>query len=306
MAKLQYGNYSAWLTGDILRVACDNKLVRMETVPPDALRYFREAFDMDKRDAAREKAKALKTAQEASKPSKGKVGRPKKQNAAESLSVGNERNIAPGVDTHQDKLAQSEPASSEPAPTQSVGSNVAPSEDPEVLPAPAPLPDEEIPVPTAPPQDANIYSQEDIDAVSIYTVPIAMLAEALHERFGVYTVFRGEMPTESEVSPLTGQPMTAYQRGEAYQAARRAIAQGVLDMDFEQVKMDLDGSQKASEELRETFDRPTQILSVEDHRRLNTFDSRTSMAAMKTRTYDNIDEPVAEPNMMGEIIRPNW
>ncbi len=87
MAKLQYGNYSAWLTGDILRVACDNKLVRMETVPPDALRYFREAFDMDKRDAAREKAKALKTAQEASKPSKGKVGRPKKQNAAESLSA---------------------------------------------------------------------------------------------------------------------------------------------------------------------------------------------------------------------------
>lgn len=301
MAKLQYGNYSAWLTGDILRVACDNKLVRMETVPPDALRYFREAFDMDKRDAAREKAKALKTAQEASKPSKGKVGRPKKQNAAESLSEGNERKLAPGVDTHQDKLAQSEPA-----PAQSVGSNVAPSEEPEVLPAPAPLPDEEIPAPTAPPQDANIYSQEDIDAVSIYTVPIAMLAEALHERFGVYTVFRGEMPTESEVSPLTGQPMTAYQRGEAYQAARRAIAQGVLDMDFEQVKMDLDGSQKASEELRETFDRPTQILSVEDHRRLNTFDSRTSMAAMKTRTYDDIDEPVAEPNMMGEIIRPNW
>nr|DAP87810.1 MAG TPA: hypothetical protein [Caudoviricetes sp.] len=298
MAKLQYGNYSAWLTGDILRVACDNKLVRMETVPPDALRYFREAFDMDKRDAAREKAKALKTAQEASKPSKGKVGRPKKQNAAESLSEGNERNIAPGVDTHQDKLAQSEPAPAQSEP--------APSEEPEVLPAPAPLPDEEIPAPTAPPQDANIYSQEDIDAVSIYTVPIAMLAEALHERFGVYTVFRGEMPTESEVSPLTGQPMTAYQRGEAYQAARRAVAQGVLDMDFEQVKMDLDGSQKASEELRETFDRPTQILSVEDHRRLNTFDSRTSMAAMKTRTYDNIDEPVAEPNMMGEIIRPNW
>lgn len=275
MAKLQYGNYSAWLTGDILRVACDNKLVRMETVPPDALRYFREAFDMDKRDAAREKAKALKTAQEASKPSKGKVGRPKKENAAESLSEGNERKLAP-------------------------------SEEPEVLPAPAPLPDEEVPTPTAPPQDANIYSQEDIDAVSIYTVPIAMLAEALHERFGVYTVFRGEMPTESEVSPLTGQPMTAYQRGEAYQAARRAIAQGVLDMDFEQVKMDLDGSQKASEELRETFDKPTQILSVEDHRRLNTFDSRTSMAAMKTRTYDDIDEPVAEPNMMGEIIRPNW
>lgn len=301
MAKLQYGNYSAWLTGDILRVACDNKLVRMETVPPDALRYFREAFDMDKRDAAREKAKALKTAQEASKPSKGKVGRPKKQNAAESLSEGNERNIAPGVDTHQDKLDQSVPA-----PAQSVGSNVAPSEEPEVLPAPAPLPDEDIPAPTAPPQDANIYSQEDIDAVSIYTVPIAMLAEALHERFGIYTVFRGEMPTESEVSPLTGQPMTAYQRGEAYQAARRAIAQGVLDMDFEQVKMDLDGSQKASEELRETFDRPTQILSVEDHRRLNTFDSRTSMAAMKTRTYDTIDEPVAEPNMTGEIIRPNW
>lgn len=275
MAKLQYGNYSAWLTGDILRVACDNKLVRMETVPPDALRYFREAFDMDKRDAAREKAKALKTAQETSKHSKGKVGRPKKQSAAESLSEGN-------------------------------ASEIAPSEEPEVLPAPAPLPDEEVPAPTAPPQDANIYSQEDIDAVSIYTVPIAMLAEALHERFGVYTVFRGEMPTESEVSPLTGQPMTVYQRGEAYQAARRAIAQGVLDMDFEQVKMDLDGSQKASEELRETFDRPTQILSVEDHRRLNTFDSRTSMAAMKTRTYDDIDEPVAEPNMMGEIIRPNW
>ena len=298
MAKLQYGNYSAWLTGDILRVACDNKLVRMETVPPDALRYFREAFDMDKRDAAREKAKALKTAQEASKPSKGKVGRPKKQNAAESLSEGNQSNIEPS--------AQPTPAQSEPAPAQSVQSNPAPSEDPEVLPAPAPLPDEEIPTPTAPPQDANIYSQEDIDAVSIYTVPIAMLAEALHERFGVYTVFRGELPTESEVSPLTGQPMTAYQRGEAYQAARRAIAQGVLDMDFEQVKMDLDGSQKASEELRETFDRPTQILSVEDHRRLNTFDSRTSMAAMKTRTYDDIDEPVAEPNMMGEIIRPNW
>lgn len=256
MAKLQYGNYSAWLTGDILRVACDNKLVRMETVPPDALRYFREAFDMDKRDAAREKAKALKTAQEASKPSKGKVGRPKKQNAAESLSVPSE-----------DKIESAPSAQSEPAP----------SEEPEVLPAPAPLPDEEIPAPTAPPQDANIYSQEDIDAVSIYTVPIAMLAEALHERFGVYTVFRGEMPTEAEVSPLTGQPMTAYQRGEAYQAARRAIAQGVLDMDFEQVKMDLDGSQKASEELRETFDRPTQILSVEDHRRLNTFDDITSV-----------------------------
>ena len=279
MAKLQYGNYSAWLTGDILRVACDNKLVRMETVPPDALRYFREAFDMDKRDAAREQAKALKTAQEASKPSKGKVGRPKKQNAAESLSEGNERKIAP-------------------------------SEEPEVLPAPAPLPDEEVPAPTAPPQDANIYSQEDIDAVSIYSVPLKMLAEAMYSRFGVYTVFRGEMPEDEAISPLTARPMTAYQRGEAYQACRRAIGQRDLEQDFEQMKVDRDSSVRTSQELRETFDKPTQILSLADHRRMDTFDSRTSLAAMKQSTMESTyredsDEPVAQPTF-GEVIRPNW
>lgn len=279
MAKLQYGNYSAWLTGDILRVACDNKLVRMETVPPDALRYFREAFDMDKRDAAREKAKALKTAQEASKPSKGKVGRPKKQNAAESLSGGNK-------------------------------SELAPSEEPEVLPAPAPLPDEEIPAPTAPPQDANIYSQEDIDAVSIYSVPLKMLAEAMYSRFGVYTVFRGEMPEDEAISPLTARPMTAYQRGEAYQACRRAIGQRDIEQDFEQMKVDRDSSVRTSQELRETFDKPTQILSLADHRRMDTFDSRTSLAAMKQSTMESTyredsDEPVAQPTF-GEVIRPNW
>lgn len=294
MAKLQYGNYSAWLTGDILRVACDNKLVRMETVPPDALRYFREAFDMDKRDAAREKAKALKTAQEASKPSKGKVGRPKKQNAAESLSEGNERKLAPGVDTHNDKI--------EPAP--------APSEEPEVLPAPAPLPDEDIPAPTAPPHDANIYSQEDIDAVSIYSVPLKMLAEAMYSRFGVYTVFRGEMPEDEAISPLTARPMTAYQRGEAYQACRRAIGQRDIEQDFEQMKVDRDSSVRTSQELRETFDKPTQILSLADHRRMDTFDSRTSLAAMKQSTMESTyredsDEPVAQPTF-GEVIRPNW
>lgn len=284
MAKLQYGNYSAWLTGDILRVACDNKLVRMETVPPDALRYFREAFDMDKRDAAREKAKALKTAQEASKASKGKVGRPKKQNAAESLSGGN-----------QGKIESSEPA---------------PSEEPEVLPAPAPLPDEEIPAPTTPPQDANIYSQEDIDAVSIYSVSLKMLAEAMYSRFGVYTVFRGEMPEDEAISPLTARPMTAYQRGEAYQACRRAIGQRDLEQDFEQMKVDRDSSVRTSQELRETFDKPTQILSLADHRRMDTFDSRTSLAAMKQSTMESTyredsDEPVAQPTF-GEVIRPNW
>ena len=289
MAKLQYGNYSAWLTGDILRVACDNKLVRMETVPPDALRYFREAFDMDKRDAAREQAKALKTAQEASKPSKGKVGRPKKQNAAESLSVPSE-----------DKIESKPSAQSEPAP----------SEEPEVLPAPAPLPDEEVPAPTAPPQDANIYSQEDIDAVSIYSVPLKMLAEAMYSRFGVYTVFRGEMPEDEAISPLTARPMTAYQRGEAYQACRRAIGQRDIEQDFEQMKVDRDSSVRTSQELRETFDKPTQILSLADHRRMDTFDSRTSLAAMKQSTMESTyredsDEPVAQPTF-GEVIRPNW
>lgn len=296
MAKLQYGNYSAWLTGDILRVACDNKLVRMETVPPDALRYFREAFDMDKRDAAREHAKAIKTAQEASKPSKGKVGRPRKQNAAESLSEGNGRNIAPGVDTHKSKIESSV--------------QPAPSEEPEVLPAPAPLPDEEVPAPAAPPQDANIYSQEDIDAVSIYSVPLKMLAEAMYSRFGVYTVFRGEMPEDEAISPLTARPMTAYQRGEAYQACRRAIGQRDLEQDFEQMKVDRDSSVRTSQELRETFDKPTQILSLADHRRMDTFDSRTSLAAMKQSTMESTyredtDEPVAQPTF-GEVIRPNW
>lgn len=299
MAKLQYGNYSAWLTGDILRVACDNKLVRMETVPPDALRYFREAFDMDKRDAAREKAKALKKAQEASKPSKGKVGRPKKQNAAESLSGGNASELAPAPSVQ-----------SEPAPAQSAGSNVAPSEEPEVLPAPAPLPDEEAPAPTAPPQDANIYSQEDIDAVSIYSAPLKMLAEAMYSRFGVYTVFRGEMPEDEAISPLTARPMTAYQRGEAYQACRRAIGQRDIEQDFEQMKVDRDSSVRTSQELRETFDKPTQILSLADHRRMDTFDSRTSLAAMKQSTMESTyredsDEPVAQPTF-GEVIRPNW
>jgi hypothetical protein len=92
-----------------------------------------------------------------------------------------------------------------------------------------------------------------LESVSVHTADLQTIAEALYQRFGIYSVYLGDMPRIDEINPLTGEVFTKYHLGVAYQAAIRARTTGVLNKRPEEGRVAIDTGREAAKNLKESF-----------------------------------------------------
>lgn len=137
------------------------------------------------------------------------------------------------------------------------------------------------------------------------------LAKELYARYGVYTVFVGEPPKDGDIHPFSGDSMTRYEVGLAYQKHTQALMQGKLNKDFVQQYDDVKASRRASGTHAAEMEQRAEYTPV-DHARENTFKHRTEIhkvTSMHQKQPDGqfgVDEVTAEPNLRGQTIRPDW
>lgn len=167
--------------------------------------------------------------------------------------------------------------------------------------------------PVRPAENEGVNS-DFLESVSIHTANISDIAQALYERFGLYTVYLGQFPQSDEINPLTGENFTKYHLGIAYQAAIRAQNQGILDRPAEEGRKALDQGRAASQNIQGQF--VPQAHTFGEARQQNSFDYRTSVRGMNEQVdglngadqrFDgDEDEMVVEPRFGKKVIRPDW
>ena len=185
---------------------------------------------------------------------------------------------------------------------------------------------------------------DEMTGKTIYDAPLADIAEALFERFGIYTCYLNRFPNDDEINPFTAAPMTKYEKGVAYQSYVRVMSSGVLNRDPEAPKKALDQAIKAHENVEQQFT-PAPSTFAED-KQSNSFEYRTSVEGDKDRSlptkklihyqdengetrvaYVDIpeeehdskngakseivddmftSEPIVQPQFGKQVIRPNW
>ena len=184
---------------------------------------------------------------------------------------------------------------------------------------------------------------EEMTGKTIYDAPIKDIAEALYERFGIYTAYLNRLPQDDEINPFTARPMTRYEKGVAYQSFIRVMNSGILNSDLEAPKKALDASREASVNLQDQFVQAPQTFA--EQRAADSFEYRTSVEGDKElnspKTHlahytdkDGVvhtvrvdvdpgtsegngatsvamdktfgDEPVVQPQFGKQVIRPNW
>lgn len=142
---------------------------------------------------------------------------------------------------------------------------------------------------------------------------IFSLARRMYDEYGIWTVFVGEEPKAGDVHPFSGDIMTRYEVGVAYQQFKRASLNGTLVRDFANQKATVDQSRLAPSLHRE------EIIRRRENPHYNapayrTFAERTSVkgqneSAAVTVTHPNdpiSEDPTVEPNLRGQIIREEW
>lgn len=225
---------------------------------------------------------------------------------------------------------------------------VEPTPVEEVVEAPAFQPELQVPEPTpiavqqvaeapqvvevAQPQATQGPSQFELDLIAeierlkeenakLSAQPVAVqkdlfgLAQEMYSRYGIYTIFVNDLPKDGDIHPWTGDIMTRYETGLAYQSYNRAVAQGKLTQvnysdQYQTVVETRQASDRHREEMAQRAADP--FFAAPQY---NTFAERTSVAGQNAqastttvrRTGDNISEDVtAEPNVRGTTIRPSW
>lgn len=195
---------------------------------------------------------------------------------------------------------------------------------------------DEIAAPAAPvaPVDTDF-----IESVSIHTASLQDIAQALLERFGIYSIYLGTLPSMDEINPLTGEMFTKYHLGIAYQAAIRGQNTGLLSRPAEFNRKVIDEGRYASANL--PLDVPAATMG--QARRENSYEFRTSPQGNDAKPQTEIihvtgddgivraeqrvipegetghfngasarydkeeDEVLVQPNFSGKpVIRPNW
>lgn len=177
-----------------------------------------------------------------------------------------------------------------------------------------------------------------LESVSIHTAPLEIIAEALYNRFGLYSVYLNKLPEADEINPLTGELFTKYHHGIAYQAAIRAQNTGILNRPAETGRAQIDEGRKASEEFQ--VDAVPETMG--QARRADSFAYRTSVGASQGTPTTQIvhergadgelhavqkeiqpgetglnngararydkeeDEVIVEPQFGKPVIRPKW
>lgn len=346
MAKSVFGEFAAFDTQGGIRFQKNNKLVSRNAVPPEVVAYLERHLG----------------AEQPVVPRPVLTDEQKRQLREDSLKV------APGLEATPDKVASDAAlAATAPPLDESDFEEPAPPVDPSPPQDEPPVDDprltqpvttfESFPEPPTPetpkepttatalaPMPTDDDMSEFMESVSIHTASIEDIAEALFERFGIYTIWLKRLPANDEINPLTGEGFTRYHMGIAYQAAIRAQNRGLFDLDPAHSRKMLDEGRHASEHVSEQFQ--PQAVSVAENRRADSFAYRTSPMGTRSvaeteivhekdetgqlravqrpiiqgepsdtglnngagvRYNENEDEPLVEPNFSGKpVIRPSW
>lgn len=178
-----------------------------------------------------------------------------------------------------------------------------------------------------------------LEAVSIHSASLQDIAEALYNRFGIYTVYLRKLPEQDEINPLTGVSFSKYHLGIAYQAAIYAQNHGILNTPPEVHRQKIDQNRFAAKNT--PLDEAPQTMG--EARRANSFDYRTSVRGNQdtatteivhitdpetgvvkavqrvipagsvgenngaAQRYDaDEEERIVEPRFGKQVIRPNW
>lgn len=310
MAKISFGEYSGYTTPGGVRFMKGGKLVKEDSLPPEVSSYIRRKLEGTPRG------------EEGVGVREDKI----RQNDASGDAEG----VAPPETTGKQPTETTEPITEadfdEPTDEQinQMGEELYP-----VL----PLDDNGEPI-TPKPSPTEV-SPDFLEQVSIHTASLEDIAQALHERFGIYTVYLNKLPVSNETNPLTGEVFTKYHQGIAYQAALYARNKGILKRNPELGRKSIDNEAKARQEFknrtpeqsedsfayRTSYDgqRPKPKTFIEHivqedgsiravRRDVETPPESEGNGAGVRRVNDLFgDEPIVEPKLGGnKIIRPNW
>lgn len=312
MAKEVFGEYAAFTTQGGVRFQKNNKLISEKELPPEVVLFLKEK--LSKGETAEFNTEKLNAEPKFPMPTDEEKARLRE----ESLRVPEELKVQPELkrDDHN-----------EPILTEADFEHQANLEQ-ETL-------NQSV-------HEENLnaaVSPDFLESVSIHTAPLEAMAQALYDRFGIYTVFLHKLPVADEINPLTGEMFTKYHQGIAYQAAISVQARGLRNPELNRQKLDQDRS--ASQNFQEQF--VPAPVTMGDARRANSFDYRTSAQGNKTipttrivhekdpttgevravqiqipaeearsnanSRYDSEEEQqIIEPPIFGtkSIIRPNW
>ena len=266
MAKVVFGEYAAFTSRGGVRFSKNGKMVSEGGVPPEAVAYLKNKLQSEPDDAA--VPEPPKPEQKFPMPTEEEKARMRE----ESLKV------KPELQMTATELAAQEAAQITADDFDAPDSN---GDEPlsQVM--------DEIQKHVAKPAEfhegyvagaeamVSSVNPNFLESVSIHTAPLEAIAQALYDRFGVYTIWLNMLPQSDEVNPLTGEPFTKYHQGIAYQAAIAAHSRGVQDPST--FRRNLDEGRAASENFQKPFVEPPKTLG--DARRADSFAYRTSVQA---------------------------
>lgn len=286
MAKAVYGEWSAYDTPGGIRFMKAGKLASEQALPPEVVAYLKSKLgdDSGKVEAKTESPKA--EPQRFPRPSEEELARMR----AESLQVKPELQMTP------DEIIARTPIET----VDSIEEPVSEADFDVFVPEVEPEPEQIVePEPQLPVVDPDF-----LESVSIYTADIGDIAQALYDRFGVYTVYLKKLPEGDEVNPLTGVPFTKYHLGIAYQAAIYAQNQGILDREPAYQRRLLDQGREASA----NFQTDPVPYTMKDNRQANSFAFRTSVKGNQMTATTRVEHIMGDDGQLHAVqvpVQPN-
>lgn len=179
--------------------------------------------------------------------------------------------------------------------------------------------------------EKELYDNEIEESSSIHGASLEDLARAMYDRFGVYTIFLNQFPQNNEISPISGEPMASYDRGVAYQAAKRSTSSMkdyvAIKARRESIKETIYGVAQVEGESSNDFNHRTsikggntqaptagQIIHVKDPvtgvvhaERAPLEEAEEPQGSQNSARHPGEEELIVEPNLNGKpVIRPNW
>lgn len=314
MAKVTHGEYSAFNTPGGIRFQKNKKMVSINAVPPEVAALLKSKlpakFELSATEKAKLREESLKVPDELARTDEEMA-------AARPLTPVVEPEVPVDPLTEDDFDIPQEPVTDE-----EIEAVASQGDMPGV--------NKELPTPEV---DPNFLEQVSIHSASIFDI-----AEALYNRFGLYTVYLNRLPVLDEVNPLSGETFSKYHHGIAYQAAIRAKAQGTLQLPADSGKKAMEAGRSA----HENFAVDKQPANMGEARRQDSFQYRTSPQATqpaptteivhqkgadgrvravqveippgaigehngaKQRYDKEEDEQLVEPAFGRQVIRPDW
>lgn len=272
--KVSFGEYSAFTTkNNLVRYQKDGRLISENAVPTEVVAFLNKKL-----------AEVIKFPM----PSEEE----KKRLREESLKVKPELQRDPAEGQSPSSPLEAERLAFEAQAEEAVPDFNPPLTDDQIA---------EIAESTVGTDDPQSNAEADfLEQVSIHTATIQDIAEALFDRFGLYTIYLNRQPEHDEINPLTGETFTKYHLGIAYQAAIYAKNKGILARPAELNKQSLEAGREAHKGFQ--VDRAPQTMA--EARQANSFDYRTSVGATRVEPTTEIVHERGEDGIVRAVQRP--